>query len=1038
MSYILKILNIKENEKQQVFLLMLYSFFMGAVIAFFIASSTSIFIEEFGKEFFAYSYIASGIISFILSHYYIKIQKQIKYKNVVIGGLLFLALSLLIIILFQIITQNKIFIFILYIWIGVLAYIHAISFWGVASKLFSLQQGKRLFGLISSGEVVSLIISFFSIPILLKFIEVKVLLFFTVIGVLSALIIMIIILRKYSDKLETKKPTSTVEEKQKTKKKQPLFKNKYFFYIFMLALLPMFSNYFVDFIFNMQIKSEFENAKIIAGFLGVFFGATSIIELIVKTFASGRLLNKYGLKLGLLTLPVTLFFSVTLSGIIGLFFGTEGMFFSFVALTRVFMRVSKTAINDPAFQILYQPIPQEQRLAFQSKIEGTPKSLGTSLAGVALLLFTAFDFFTLTVLNLIFLILLFYWIRVSSNTFDKYRQILKDLISKSKSNKQKKSDHSNTNSELIIDNTILATNNIYTYLYLLKNINLNLFYNKTEFIYNYVSDDYKSEIEKYLLENIEFNVLKSINQDFKTKNHKYNKYIELIKTRDSENIIKLSTYGNYYDKSLVIKIIENSKRYFSVNVFKNLTIDNNLIIRNKAIYSSSLIDRKELWENIIYALSVPKFALTAFHALKNIGTPILDELEKAFIKYEKNQNAQLYIVELYKEIGTNKSIKHLRNKINYPNTNIRINVIKALGALNYKVNSLESPVIETAMEEQLDLYVWNLHAINEISNIQTNEELTEALYFELENKKLNIYSFLANLYDTNAVELIRNNLQYGKPQEKAYAMEIADMILSDANKELLLPILENSPIEQTIEKYKYQFNYKTETLNNRLLDVLNKDYTAVNCWTKALAIEKLIELHPDNLESILLSNIPNPNKIIREIAAHGLYNMFPNDFFEKIIEFKTLNIKELNELTYKIQKRNDKKLITINIIRELKKIDFFKKIPEFYFIDAIESSNLLTLEKNQNKKISADIFANKLYYIVNGNLTIINEAEDEIQINNNYIWNIFDKRLNHTDINLQANEETVILEFDSFYIYKALYFNKILLENFYKSINKMK
>src|SRR3989339_1041284 len=177
---ILILFNIKKGEEKSISLMLLYSFFMGAVIAFFYTAATSLFLVGFKRELFPVAYITGGVLVFLISYIYLRFKKRFNYKDLVQAGNLFLLISIVGLVFFQIFTRNKWVVFLLYLWVGVLTYFHGISFWWLASNLFDLRQGKRLFGLISSGEVISQIVSFFSVPVLLQFVNTEFLLYIAI------------------------------------------------------------------------------------------------------------------------------------------------------------------------------------------------------------------------------------------------------------------------------------------------------------------------------------------------------------------------------------------------------------------------------------------------------------------------------------------------------------------------------------------------------------------------------------------------------------------------------------------------------------------------------------------------------------------------------------------------------------------------------------------------------------------------------------------------------------------------------------------
>jgi len=391
---IFNILNIKEGEGTMILLPIIYSFFTGAALAFFVTSATSLFLSSFERDMLPLAFIAAGVLVWLSGLLFSRFQRQIKFTKVLTGSILFLLISVILFLSIYISTTSVIAIFLLYAWIRVFAYIHAITFWGLSGRLFSLRQGKRVFGLITGGEVFASILSFFSVPILLKIIDTEDLLYISGATLLIGFLILIYIVKKYSIKLSEVKNVNITREKGE-KRKAVFFQNKYYKLFFLIAFLPIFAQFFVDFIFQAQAKIEFPARESLTAFVGLFFGVSAVVEFVLKTFISGRLMNKYGMKFGLLAFPVMLIFSFVLASVFGLFYGAVSLFFSFVSLGRLFTRAVRTSFNDPATQILYQPLPPEERISFQNKVESGPKAFASIAAGVILLIFVNISWFTL-------------------------------------------------------------------------------------------------------------------------------------------------------------------------------------------------------------------------------------------------------------------------------------------------------------------------------------------------------------------------------------------------------------------------------------------------------------------------------------------------------------------------------------------------------------------------------------------------------------------------------------------------------------------
>jgi ATP:ADP antiporter, AAA family len=337
-SWTYKLLNIEKGEGTLVALPTIYSFFAGASLSYFVTSSTSLFLNSFERDMLSVAFIAAGVIVWLIGLVFSQIQKKIDFSKSLVIGLGFLLVSLLALVGLYIGVKSAIIIFLIYAWIRVFAYMHAVTFWGLAGRLFSIRQGKRLFGLISGGEVIASIISFFSVPFLLKVINTEDLLIISGFTLLIAFLLFLVITRKYSGTLASNvKPKAKSESNSKVKKTSFL-QNRYYQLFFVIAFVPIFAQFFVDYIFQAQAKIEYPTKEDLTAFVGIFFGFSSIVEFILKTFISGRLMSRYGIKLGLVAFPAVMILSLIFACLFGFIYGALSMFFSFIALGRLFTR----------------------------------------------------------------------------------------------------------------------------------------------------------------------------------------------------------------------------------------------------------------------------------------------------------------------------------------------------------------------------------------------------------------------------------------------------------------------------------------------------------------------------------------------------------------------------------------------------------------------------------------------------------------------------------------------------------------------------
>jgi len=205
---ILKALNIRKGEETAISLLLLYSFIMGSVIAFFYTSATSMFVVNFESSFLPYAYIGGGIMSYLVWLLYARIERFVSFRILTLFGISLLLIAVGFFVLGIRFFNNKWLTFMMFVWIRVFIFISVVGFWGLATKIFDLRQGKRIFGLISSGEVISDIVGFFSIPLVLHFIKTSDLLYISLFGLVICLFLMLYIFRHFQKPLSSFKETS--------------------------------------------------------------------------------------------------------------------------------------------------------------------------------------------------------------------------------------------------------------------------------------------------------------------------------------------------------------------------------------------------------------------------------------------------------------------------------------------------------------------------------------------------------------------------------------------------------------------------------------------------------------------------------------------------------------------------------------------------------------------------------------------------------------------------------------------------------------
>lgn len=144
-----------------------------------------------------------------------------------------------------------------------------------------------------------------------------------------------------------------------------------------LALFAVL-HYSLTFLFARAATARFPDADRLAGFLGVFMGATSGTALVVSLFAANRLYAWVGVATAVLALPVVYLAGFTVLSL--------SLAFAVLLTFRFVQMVTFNGVWSGSWQALYNVVPAERRDGTRTFVDGVALQAGVVLAGIVLIL----------------------------------------------------------------------------------------------------------------------------------------------------------------------------------------------------------------------------------------------------------------------------------------------------------------------------------------------------------------------------------------------------------------------------------------------------------------------------------------------------------------------------------------------------------------------------------------------------------------------------------------------------------------------------
>ncbi len=1023
-----KLLNIEKEEQSSVYLLLLQTVFLGIFIAIFEISATGLFINTYGESMLSQAYLVSGIVGFTLTIIYSRLHARIKFSKLIIFNFLLIFILTILLRLSFFFSDSQYLIFAVFVMMGPLNILGIVGFWGVASRLFTLRQGKRLFGLIDSGQIVGMIIISVLVPVLLNLLpDNKDLLYISGASVFIAFIVQLIISGKFNLNKSSTQENSENNERISIGK---ILKNKYVVYMALFVILSMVAAFFVVYVFLPVTKAKYPGNDEYYTFLGGFTAALMTFTLLIKTLAYNKLTKAYGLKVTLLLPAFLLGIFVVLAIFVGTFFGysievsTFMLFFLLISLGRLFSVSLKSSLEVPSLKLLYQSLDSNIRFRVQVMIDGMVNETAAIIAGVILLIFSLLRFIE-TIHYLYFLVaIIIAWVFVAIKLYKEYHFSLEVTLDKTKETKTESIKENEKNiTENIIENSNLTS--IIEYTKALEPI----FYEK---LYIKCLNSNKDFIKKDILNRIKNEYSFGLTSQLKDYSHREKnienrKYAEeLVKQFEkllNKNEVKLKLpdlVNSVYPKDRIIaanvikEFNNNETSKFLIILLRDFSIE----VRMAAIKAAAVIKDKESLPIIVDYLSNKQLNIYAYETLKQYGEEALHQLELYFYKSGLNHKEQIQILRLFGLSKSKDAIKYLLNKLNYFSREIVIESCSSLQKCKYIAkNDEEKQPLNQLIIESIKIVAWNMNILININESEIGTELKETIIKEIEHNYDEIYQILSITYKPSSVLHVRENLETDTAEGISFGLELLDLFVDENTKTLLFILFEDVSYNEKIKRFQDYFALEKLSSVQILNSIINRDINFISKWTKAIAIKNLTNVSNYNITSDIIAQIFNDDKLLSQLAAKVTSELDHRQFTTSI---ERLDKQKMNELKGFIRNKN------INIIYEtiglLKSLDLFKNVKNSILSEIIAESTEIKIGKSETIEVSSN--TNDLYILLSGDISIGSE-KDKVEYNNINIID-FKKLMNSHDIIVKANDNSriLVIEFNVLCNYMK-YYNEI-------------
>ncbi|HMX01816.1 MAG TPA: HEAT repeat domain-containing protein [Cyclobacteriaceae bacterium] len=983
MAGVPEFLKIKTTQQRQVALMLAIGFFMGVFIATYQVTADSIFLNKLG-QYLDKAFLVAGILGIVSTGLFSYFQSVIRFSTLT-------QISVAIILMFTVAVHfllhfgdpawHNVVIFTMYCGTGPMIAVLLLSYWGTFGRLFNFRQTKSIIGWIDTGQLVAAILASFVIPLTATLVpDTTDYLLLCAVSMFIVGGLLFIIAKSFS--LSKNDPSEFDENVKKETSINRMFSDKYIIIMSLMLLVSMTAFVLNQYQFQQMVQIQYPDQRELTNFNAFFMGAVYVLSLVMQTFINNRIIGTYGLRISLLILPFVLaVFSV--GGIItGFAFGFDKAaspagfiyFFLFVAMSRLFNWTLRDSLENPVFKLFFIPLDGRLRFNIQARVEGVVNESARFVGGLIIFALAFIPFFKIIHISIFLVGLVIAYYFVVNRLYGGYRNKIR-LKLENADYQQDKLEKGFTQVTRKLETMLMEPDPrkaVFSFK-LLEKINAsqisvwvnNLIRNQDDSVNSYaqerlneikglsVSDKYVIRMDSDRVETGSKNILSKMDLELIIQNGG-----DITKTR----IQRLTRSTDPDDRQYAAELLLHTSAEECVSFLIELLNDSEPKVRNTAIRSSVKKWNTEVIYSLIENLGNPVYSNQAMNTLILIGNKTLPMLDSAFYRSNQSTQVMLRLVQVMGRIGGQRAKDILWNKIDYPSKVIVSQVLLSLGECGFKAGVSQITRIKYAIETDIADIRWNLSAIQEVGEDGFNSQIVNSLRGEIKNDIEHIYMLLAMLYDTRSIQLVKENIDSGTSEGITYAVELLDVFLSDQLKQRVIPILDDIPDSDRINKLDIFFPRVKLDSRLALKFMINRDFTQSNRWTKACILYQIGLSKQSEFKLDLIAQMFNPDNLVREVAGWALYQISEKEYLKNVTRLPEDQRKRLNEIV--IEKR---RLSNLEEVLFFQQIDLLEGIPGITLSYLADISEEIQLREGESMILDENV-NNDFYVMINGSV----------------------------------------------------------------------
>ena len=907
----------KDDLLSRLSLLIGQAFFLGLTLGLLVIAAIALLLSNYGAGALPYVYIAVAILGSLAFYGFAEAQRRWSFMQLSVFAELIVVAFLALIWAGLVFAQASWLAFVAMVVFSLLLQIGFVIVGGQAGRLLDVRQIKGYFPRIVAGFVVGFMVAgAIASPLQRMLGGTDQLL---LVAAISALIMLIMLLAtnvRYREILERASSSGPQLPPPPLRK---VLTRRFVLLIFAYQMLSAVVTQLLDYMVMASAGERFTSSDALASFFGNFTFVLNLTDLLFLALVAGLLLSRFGLRFGLTFNPgAVILLLVAIVGI-GVVTGPAAtLFFWMVLLARILDLTFTDGATRGSINATFQALPAHERVTVQTGVEGIGVPLALGFTGVVLLVFDALGNVTMVNVAAFALSVSLLWILAAVLVYRDYAanllrtmrrhalgavgltlyddasmEVVRRLISSDKPgdvglalDMLQSAEHPSLAEHLLV---LLASDMAEIQIEALVRIeNLEL-QTALPLVQDLIVSSTESRVQgaairtRCALEEADaveavVPYLESAQRDIRL-----GAAVGLLRYGSTPGILavgdRLKTWGlstDAADRSFLASVTGETALRQLYHPLLPLLPDPDPGVRRAALTAAGQVKHLRLLPLVVNNLCDRTTRSAASDALVAYGDLILPTVEEALSGGAVSEENTVRLVRACVQVKGEKVLNLMRAHIDHPSDVVRDQVFIVLNACDFHAQAIELPVLNEALLQVVRHGHRTLMAQADIGNSEATELLQRALLDELDQVRRRIFWLLSFMYDARPILRASAQLVQGTRAEHALALEMLDVTLSSAHKTLTFPIIDPKLDQgQRIRLLDDHSDERSMSGDERLSALISNSEQA---WVRACALYAVAQREGDGMIPVVESALTDPDPIVRETAAWGLYTLASGRF----------------------------------------------------------------------------------------------------------------------------------------------------------------